>query len=111
VKAQTVKQALIAMRYILNRYGWCQGNYYVDKHGYPSINPYQAPLGGCCLSGARDLIECDDNDTWCQIRHQINCRIWNAIGKMYATIPGWNDHPARTKQDVLNLLDKLIEEA
>jgi hypothetical protein len=111
MKAKTVKQALIAMRYILNRYGWCQGNYYVDKQGNSIISPYQGPLGGCCLSGARDLVECDDYDTWCQIRYQINSRIWNVIGIMYATIPAWNDHPNRTKQEVLDLLDKLIEEA
>jgi hypothetical protein len=63
------------------------------------------------LGGARDLVECNT----AALRSKLFGKILGAAvkknpEKQFYTIVEWNDHPERTKEEVLDLLDKLIEE-
>jgi hypothetical protein len=116
MKAKTVKQALIATKWILGHTGWCRRFYHVDKHGL-SLPGYGASalaanlssfeLGGSCLSGALGLVEYQNQD----LNRETYLTVHNAIIDDNAkSIPNWNDKPERTSQQVLDLLDKLIED-
>lgn len=105
MKATTVKEVLVATRWIIQHYGWCQGHSYIDNHGEPTdeSEAITDSFGGACLSGAMQLVECD-----VIVRHYASMRVQNT-GMSY--IPTWNDMPGRTKEEVLSLLDRLIAEA
>jgi hypothetical protein len=109
MKATTLKEALIATRWILQHTGWCQGQYYMNKEGHSTMNPLYGSLGGCCLGGARDLVECDRAALRSKLFGKILGAIKNVDNNCY-TVVDWNDHPERTKEEVFALLDKLIEE-
>lgn len=107
MKAKTVKEVLIATRYIINS-GWCQGTYYQDENNNYvgiDIDNKEAALPmikSCCLSGALHLVEVPKNNLAFGKAYNL---VIKAVGD---SIARWNDGPTRTKEQVLNLLDKLI---
>jgi hypothetical protein len=106
MKAQTVKEVLIATKYILEHTGWCQGTYYLDRGGdlldfnirHDATKHNQ--IGACCLSGAAFLVETD------QLTLQKAREAISNIANQ--SIVGFNDKPGRTKKQVLAMLDKAI---
>jgi hypothetical protein len=108
MKATTVKEALIAAHWILTHYDWCQGVLWKDPLGSMitmkgDIDFGNTKLGACCLAGAVQLVETDYDPL--EIVNVISEAIDGEL------VPAWNDAPKRTKQEVLDLLDKLIAEA
>jgi hypothetical protein len=110
MKATTVKEVLVAMRWIIDNVGWCQGALYTDKSGdkHNIIPPYDTVLkddiSGVCLSGAWYLVECDNE--------KVKDNALNILNSLtsYGMIV-YNDSFCRTKEQVLALLDKAIKQA
>jgi hypothetical protein len=108
MKAKTVKEVLIATRYIINKLDWCQGASYQTKTGKPiwghhSINIPN--ISGCCLKGAISLVEMELENMFEGIEGAKSL-IRKEIGQ--SRISQWNDTPGRTKQQVLDMLDGVI---
>jgi hypothetical protein len=95
---KTVKIYLLATRELLNTpKSWTQGAYARDKRG-ASVGSHHPQAISWCLSGATYKIGAP-YITQDSIRRSIGP---HGIAK-------FNDHPDRTHQDILNLLDKAIE--
>jgi hypothetical protein len=113
MKAATVKEVLIAAHWILTHYDWCKGALWRDTNRnliwrQEDISNNKK-LGACCLSGAVQLVETPEAYTGKgSLTWQTLDTISTAIRQV---IPEWNDAPNRSKQEVLDLLDKLIAEA
>jgi hypothetical protein len=106
MKATTLKQVLIAAKWIIEHYGWTQGTFYRGKDGVPVDDPINCPLTGVCLVGAVRAVDKD----FTKNGHAITTSTTNMISKeLNGNIPRWNDAPGRTKGDVIALLDKLIQ--
>jgi hypothetical protein len=108
MKATNKKQVLLATRWIITNIGWCQGMAWKDKKGHiifgkETILNGKATLGACCLSGAIGLVECEKTTMFGALN-----TIEKAIDQTHVTT--WNDKKGRTKEQVLALLDKLIQE-
>ena len=111
MKAKTAKEVLIAAKWILTHFDWCQNSWYVATDGQLIGEEYfittgQKQLKCCCLHGAVDLVECE-----------VPARI-GAIGLLernlgldYDGIITWNDVKGRTKKQVINLLNLAIKKA
>jgi hypothetical protein len=107
--AKTVKEVLIAARWILNKLEWVQGAFYRYRH----INHYLLPdnnepnrqwkdLEGCCTLGALNLVETAHLD----LRDHAIYLIRKEVGGN----PGfWNDYECHSKKDVLQVLNRLIK--
>lgn len=107
MKATNVKQVLVAARWIINRFGWCQNSYHQTKNGHKFFTPLKVDpktLGGSCLGGAIYLVEKSSD----QLLYDAFDLIWEATGTDYAS---YNDAKGRTKKQVIALLDKLIKKA
>lgn len=107
MKATTVKEVLVAAKWLLDHYGWTRLTMWRTPKGEEIgqaifITDGTRKLGSCCLLGALSLVECT-----LQAKAEAHLAIKNAIYAPY--ISTWNDSPGRTKQDVIALLDKLIE--
>jgi hypothetical protein len=109
MKATTVKEVLVASKWILENYDWCQWFLWRDTDGFSvyfieSITSGNTKLGACCLSGAVSLVE--------KQHYSLKQKTFDLIHKAIdgELIPNWNDDPKRTKQEVIALLDKLIGE-
>src|SRR5271155_1774681 len=104
MKATTVKEGLIATKWILENYGWCQGYYQVDEGGNVVGDPINLPFCGSCLSGALELVQYEDddlhfdpyNDTKTLVYKRV-CAFTRLISGL-GTITQYNDHPERTKE-------------
>ena len=113
MKATTVKEVLIAARWILQHYGWVQGTFYLTTYGLrvPSIKALEPgdTLKACCLTGALRLVEVEDrihglfDRTYDLVRQSAQEARWG--------VSNWNDTPGRTKEEVIALLDKAIAKA
>jgi hypothetical protein len=117
-KAATIKEVLIAARWILDNIGWCQGSYTKTKSGKPSVlTPITlhsdnigdiSDISAACLRGAVWLVETKNHLLSDETFDFIQFKIEN---KYAQSMTSWNDDPKRTKNQVLSLLDKIIEEA
>ena len=112
MKATTVKEVLVAARWILTHYGWCQGSLWKDQddvniYSTSYISSGEAKLGCCCLSGALLLVDTDNE----QVRSKAYNLLVNNIDTDKDFIPYWNDQLHRTKQQVINLLNRAIAKA
>ena len=106
MKAKTVREALVATRWIIDQVGWCQGRLYQAKDG--NVIWYKGGiipgnLGACCLEGAMSLVEIDSE----YVRFDAGKKI-RAIGTDHTSIHIWNDALGRTKEQVLAMLDQVI---
>jgi hypothetical protein len=112
-KAATIKEVLIAARWILDNIGWCQGSYTKTKSGeYGVLPPIHSDnigdVSAACLEGAVWLVETKNHLLPGETFDFIQFKIEN---KYSQSITSWNDEPKRTKKQVLSFLDKIIEEA
>jgi hypothetical protein len=109
MKVATAKEVLVAAKWLLDHYGWTRLTMWRTPKGEEIgqaifITDGTRKLGSCCLLGALSLVECTP-----QAKSEAHLAILNAIYAPYISF--WNDDPDRTKQDVIVLLDKLINEA
>ena len=111
MQAKTVKEVMIAARWIIDNFGWCQGSFYKGKNGervYRDMLHDKEQLGCCCLVGALRLVEAD-HDIYNQT--VFNLCVQNKVVPLGTNLTTWNDEPGRTKEQVIKLLDKAIEKA
>lgn len=71
--------------------GWVQGNFETAR--------------GCCAVGAIIAETLHNNDAFYAAENALD----EALGMYAVLITEWNDDPSRTKEEVLSLFDKAIE--
>jgi hypothetical protein len=109
-KAATIKEVLIATRWILENVGWCQRALFKNKAGEPIFNGrHPSDIDSACLLGAVWLVESDVDF----LKNKTMEFIITELNIQYDTMSmsSWNDDPKRTKNQVLSFLDKIIKEA
>lgn len=121
--AKTIKEALIATKWILENIGWCKVSYWQDKNGKTILTSQMSCEKGhvakCCLSGAMRLVNASGRDgLWETSLHvQTESFLFDTLKKirpgskhMYWSLPGFNDHGLTKFKDVIALLDAAIKE-
>jgi hypothetical protein len=106
----TTKEFLIAMRDNILQYGWCQRAFFIDEkgEGFAKIGIGTKEIKGCCLIGAMQLVQADTRvhaEAFISIRNEINKK-----DQLRSPLIEWNDAPGRTKEEVVDMLNKLIAE-
>jgi hypothetical protein len=108
MKATTVKEGLIAVKWILENVGWSQRALFRDKQG--EYMPYceLKNLGSCCLWGAILLVE-----TETIINHGMQDLVSSVIRDEtgFGGIAYYNDKFSIKKQDVIDVVDEAIRRA
>jgi hypothetical protein len=102
--ATTTKEVLIAARWILANVGWCQGAWFRNKRGTPTIPSNQ--VGSACILGALQLVEADPF-----ARIGAKELLLKFVPNEACTLSGFNDTVGRTKKEVLTLFDRAIKKA
>lgn len=115
MKATTVKEVLVAAKWLLNKYQWCRGSWYKDslKEGYYNPDKFLTgtkQLSCMCLDGAVKIVDADGY-TKEQARDLLNSLLKTDSIVVWNDIAVWNDAPKRTKKQVLALLNKAIDKA
>lgn len=113
MNASNIKEVLIAAKWILENYGWCQNSFITsNKDGVPrnySRLKYVAADGAdtntaCfCADGAIRSVECSltlQEQAREHLEKYIKANVW-----------GWNDGADRTKEEVLAAFDGAIATA
>jgi hypothetical protein len=112
MKATTPKEVLIATKWILTNFDWCQGSWYkaADDKAISSrdILEGRVQLNSCCLDGALSLVDCDVSAAWSKANDLLEQD--EAVHGMDGLVH-WNDTKGRTKEQVINLLNRAIEKA
>jgi hypothetical protein len=110
MKAKTVKEVLVAARWILSHYKWVQRlhtQYGYTDEGRLDINK---PIG-FCLIGAVDAVQILNEELSLvePLRGEAFRLLRNVI--MDVHLASWNDQKGMTKKQVLEALDRAIERA
>lgn len=95
-----IKDLLIEARRLVES-GWTQDALMRDANGYATLDYTQAC--SYCLIGALDAALCDQKytfDIWAEILDKARPLVGGSLSI-------WNDYENRTKEEVLELLDKL----
>ena len=115
--AKTVKEVLIAARWILQNIGWCQGTY--TKIAKNSNIP-NMPEAFCAIGVFRyvDVVTPKaylerhhiKNDAVLKLNNVITSttNYFNLLDYV-GTVIHWNDKPGRTKREVIKLFDEAIK--
>lgn len=103
-KAKTVKEVLVAARWMLENVGWCQGEYQKDRE-----DKYGVPVA-FCSTGAIYGVDKEGSPSQKDYIEDL------AISHLMDEISGgsvitWNDKPERTKEEVLAAFDRAIKKA
>lgn len=103
-EAKTVRQALRAIRWMLENVGWCQERFYLDANG-KQLNSeivLRGRVAPCkmCLSGAIQLV---------QVTKDVGQKTFGLIHKEirsmgYTGTIDFNDHPKTTSEMVIGML-------
>lgn len=112
MKAKTVKEVLVAARWIIENVGWCQWHFAKsgDKEvwmGRRTTIEKAAQEAGVskvdcfCALGAINAVEADYD-----LKRSAAVVIDNHTGGSVST---WNDTDGRTKEEVLDLFDRAIK--
>ena len=102
MEAKTVKETLIAARWILENVGWGTEYFAETESGEPlNLGEVKPKIVCACAIGAIYLVEADDIFKW-----EAETLLSKEVGEY---IPTWNDAPGRTKKEVLTAFDKAIE--
>jgi len=92
-KAESTTQVLIAAKWMIENVGWCQGRSI-------QMDESQKPVA-FCAGGAIAGVEAD-------FYHKSFARDY--LYRVVLThVPEWNDHPLRTKKQVLKAFDQAIK--
>ena len=104
---KTVQTILIGAAQIIRNRGWCRGTL-LDEHGAVCLLSaiFEAGTGKSAAVFYSDFEQSDALTiaAWDVVERLINAH-YGEVDEPKLTIPGWNDHPARTVDDVLNILD------
>ena len=104
---RTVQTILVGAAHIIRRRGWCRGTL-LDESGAVCLLGaiFEAGAGRSPVTFHADHDRCDalTHAAWDVVENRINARFGRA-GEPRLTISGCNDHPARTVEDVLEILD------
>ena len=107
MKAKTVKEVLIAAKWILENVGWCQKAYVTTKDDKLGFDPDgSAAIGdvkAACALGSIYMVQSDN--------HDLRPGAVDVLQNEVINITNWNDDPARTKQEVLDMFTRAIEKA
>lgn len=104
-QATTVKEVLIAAKWILENHGWCQGYYRKNAEGQ---DIYTLDGAVCfCSIGAIMAVE-TAVETTDRLAEKATKLLDKASG---SNVVFWNDMPGRTKKQVLKVFDQAIKEA
>jgi hypothetical protein len=100
----TPRQVLTAARNLIAKKGWCQGALARTIAGgtVPTDSPGAASW---CMVGA--IEHCSNDALPLSIETNARRLIMSALD--ICSIPAWNDHPGRTKAEVLAAFDKAIK--
>lgn len=104
---RTVQTILIGAAQIIRTRGWCRGTLLDDRGAVCLLGAiYEASTGRSAATFYGDDEQCDwlTHAAWEIVERLINTR-FREVGEPRLTIPGWNDQPARTTEDVLKILD------
>jgi hypothetical protein len=99
-QANTVKEVLIAARWMIENVGWCKGIY----TQYPADITLGAPNPrpcAFCATGAIYHVEAEAG-----LRSAAESFLERSLG-VYS-VPTWNDYPETTKEQVLQAFDLAI---
>lgn len=102
-EAKTVKEVLIAAKWILENVGWCQGDSKKYASGEGWSRPF-VPVAFCSL-GSIDAVEKTGHMLGEMAREQLRLTIQSNY------IAEWNDNQYRTKEQVVEAFDKAIKRA
>lgn len=121
--AETIKEVLIATKWILENVGWCKRYYWQDASGeeIPSRCLYDRAGNGkriakCCLTGAIKLVNVlgyEGLQETSFLHMQTELLVVETINKIYPgrySLPGFNDNILTQFKDVIALLDAAIKE-
>lgn len=107
MKAKTVKEVLIAARWILDNVGWSQRFFSITKHGTPlGLGEVHPDIEAACSLGAIYLVDTIDLRLNRGATQAVEAVIGNGIDRV---IHDWNDTKGRTKEEVLAAFDKAIQ--
>jgi hypothetical protein len=109
-QATTVKEVLIAARWIIDNIGWCQGRYAKTSDG-KGVDDFRRNKGDAyCSLGAIKVVEKSNSD---MLEYQASCAFQQVISRDLGSdvIVNWNDDLHMTKQRVLEVFDQAIERA
>jgi hypothetical protein len=116
MQAKTVKQGLIAVKWMLKNIGWCQQRYYQDSEGenlglYDVQNFLSSAKKVCsmCLEGAIELVEVDDERVRGGMYDALDAVLDARYGK--GNLTRFNDLKSTSKGDVLDVVDQAIKES
>lgn len=108
MEAKSVKEILIAAKWIIENVGWCQGSYALTKDNNRIFSVEEAYAAGdicaACSTGSIMLTEASEqlkNDAERILRLQVPDH----------KIVDWNDAPGRTREEVLAVFDRAIKAA
>lgn len=111
-QAKTVKETLIAAKWILENVGWCQEHSCEDAKGM-RITISEVVFGGTvpakvCLQGALYLVEAGQPIP--NLFGDLQMKAYNLLTEMVAnSVPEYND--THTFQEVIALVDRAIAKA
>ena len=107
---RTTQTILIGAAHIITTRGWCRGTL-LDEHGAVCLLGaiFESATGRSAATfyGAHEQCDALTHAAWDVIEDLINARFREA-GEPRLTIPGWNDQPSRTVEDVLEILDDAL---
>lgn len=107
---RTVQTILIRAAQIIRTRGWCRGTL-LDERGAVCLLGaiFEAGTGNSAAAyyGNHEQYDALTSAAWIAVEQLINARFGGVGGggEGRLTIPGWNDLPARTTEDVLQILD------
>jgi hypothetical protein len=99
-KATTVKEVLVAARWMIDNVGWCQKNYRI-------VNDNHVPVSFCAL-GAIEEVVVNSPDLIFGAKSLLREQLGVKDANPYSYVPSWNDQAGRTKEEVLELYDLAI---
>lgn len=120
MKAKTVKEALIAVKWMLENIGWCQQRFYQDSKGRSlgldnvhNFNSFLSAMKVCsmCLEGAIELVEVDDECVRGGMYDALDAALAPRYGEDEVSLIKFNDDVSTKKKDVIRLLNTAIKQA
>ena len=105
---RTVQTILIGAAHLIRTRGWCRGTLLDERGAICLLGAiFEAGMHKSAAMFWGDHCECDalTIKAWTTVERLINDRDGRPDGG-WLTIPGWNDLPSRTTDEVLQVLDE-----
>lgn len=103
--ATSVKEVLVAARWIVENIGWCQRAAMIDKKGkrLNVLSGLNKEADAFCMAGAVNVV--NTGNDFSLVADSFKLLNKEADGNFIT----WNDTLGRTKEEVLALFDRVIE--